>query len=117
MPQNESGSSGSLDNSGCKRLCISSADESPYELFGTACDLLRVLRSKGMDAMETENWNLMLRRAFEKDDVVSLNIVIRRLQDIIEIPDALQGGPAAAVPSPPGRGSSFRVKFRPCRIR
>ncbi len=51
--------------------------------------------------METENSNIMLRRAFEKDDVVAPNKVIRRLQDKIENPDALQGGPAAAVPIPP----------------
>ena len=64
MPHYESGSSGSLDNSVCKRLRISSlvdmsADDNTYKLFSTACDLLDVLRSRGM---ETENWNIMLAR-------------------------------------------------------
>ncbi len=60
MPRNESGSSGSLDNSGCIRLRISSlvdmsADENPYELFGTACDLLDVLCRRGVETKNLEH--------------------------------------------------------------
>ena len=77
MPHDEIHASGSLDNSGCKRLRISSLvddmaeeeiQENIFDLFRVGIELLDQMRGCGMD---TANWNKMLHRAF---DVIKLGV-------------------------------------------
>ena len=109
MSHHESGSldSGSLDNSDCKRLRISSlvtvdmpAEEDTYGLYGAAIELVDEMRSRGFDS-ETDMWNNLLDTAFRKDDAGAFNTVFERLRHRFEAHNARQrqGGPAAAVPS------------------
>ena len=92
-----------LDNSGCKRLRISSlvcdmsAEQDKYVLFASGSDLVDELRSKGF---HTNMWETMLTSAFNEVSapVDALHTVIGLLRKKL---DALQGGPAPAAPSPP----------------
>ena len=103
MPHHDSHASGSLDNSGCKRLRISSlvcdmsAEHEKYVLFASGGDLVDELRSKGF---HTNMWETMLTSAFNEASapVDALHTVIGLLRKKL---DALQGGPAPAAPSPP----------------
>ncbi len=74
MPHREIHASGSLDNSGCKRLRISSLVDMPeeqaiednllkYELLASGNDLVDALSSKGLD---TDMWKTMLTSAFKE---------------------------------------------------
>ena len=128
MPHHEIHASGSLDNSGCKRLRISSLvddmaeEENIYDLYASAIELLDEMRSRCMD---TEHWSNMLKSAFAKEDVNALNKVIGLLQQKLA---AHPGGPAAAEPAvpnahvpasaPPGELGSSRDStssfVRPC---
>jgi hypothetical protein len=91
-----------LDNSGCKRLRISSlvcdmsAEHEKYVLFASGSDLVDELRSKGFD---TDMWKTMLTRAINASAPVdALHKVIGLLRKKL---DAHHGGPAPAAPSPP----------------
>ena len=102
MPHHDSHASGSLDNSGCKRLRISSlvddmAEEEiqKYLLCASGGELVDELRSKGF---QTNIWETMLTRAFNEESVAALHTVIGLMRQKL---DALQGGPAPAAPSPP----------------
>jgi hypothetical protein len=74
MPHHEIHDSGSLDNSGCKRLRISSLvddmaeEENIYDLYASAIELLDEMSSR---SMATEHWSKMLDKAFGKEDVIS----------------------------------------------
>ncbi len=69
MPHHDSHASGSLDNSGCERLRISSlvcdmsAEQDKYELIASGNDLVDELRSRGLD---TDVWKTMLTSAFKE---------------------------------------------------
>ena len=99
MPHHEIHASGSLDNSGCKRLRISSLvdamaeEENIYDLYASAIELLDAMTSR---SMATEHWSKMLDKAFDKENVNALNTVIGHLQRRLA---AHPGGPAPAVPN------------------
>ena len=96
MPHDEIHASGSLDNSGCKRLRISSLvddmaeEENIYDLYASCIELLDEMRSRCMD---TEHWSNMLKSAFADKDVGALFVVIGHLRRRLA---AHPGGPAAA---------------------
>ena len=102
MPHHEIHASGSLDNSGCKRLRISSLVDMPeeeniYVLYNSGIKLLDEMRACGMD---TTNRNKMLDRAFNDnvDAMGALKTVIELLQSTLA---AHPGGPAAATAAVP----------------
>ena len=101
MPHHEIHASGSLDNSGCKRLRISSLvddmaeEENEFALYASAIALLDEMSSRGMP---TEHWSNMLKIASKNEDVNALNKVIGLLQQKLA---AHPGGPAAAEPAVP----------------
>ena len=86
MPHHEIHASGSLDNSGCKRLRISSLvddmaeEENEFDLYASAIELLDEMSNR---SMATAHWSNMLKIAAGKDskeDVVNaLNSVIGHL--------------------------------------
>jgi hypothetical protein len=101
MPHHKIHASGSLDNSGDKRLRISSLvddmaeEENIYDLYASAIELLDEMSSRSMD---TVNWNKMLDKAFGNEDVNALNTVIAHLRQRLA---AHPGGPAAATAAVP----------------
>ena len=100
MPHHEIHASGSLDNSGCKRLRISSLVDMPeeeniYVLYNSSVKLLEEMGRCGMD---TTNRTKMLDKAFDKEDVGALKTVIELLRDTLA---AHPGGPAAATAAVP----------------
>ena len=96
MPHYENHASGSLDNSGCKRLRISSLvddmaeEEYIYDLYASAIELLDALTSR---SMATEHWSNMLKIASKKEDVNALKKVIELLQRSVALSVAVQSGP------------------------
>ena len=110
MPHHEIHASGSLDNSGCKRLRISSLvddmaeeeiQENIFDLFTSGIELLDQMRGCGMD---TANWNKMLHRAFDLEvgTLAALNQVLVILRRTLAARLAAHpGGPAAAEPAVP----------------
>ena len=101
MPHHEIHASGSLDNSGCKRLRISSLVDMPEEEdISEICVLyasgIALLDEMSIRCIATEHWSNMLKTAFAKEDVNALNKVIGLLQQRLA---AHPGGPAAAEPA------------------
>ncbi len=92
--------SGSLDNSGCKRLRISSLVDMPEEEDNAIQDIseICVLHASGIALLDemsirciaTEHWSNMLKTAFDAKAVGTLNTVIRLLRERLA---AHPGGP------------------------
>ena len=123
--------SGSLDNSGCKRLRISSLVDMPEEENNAIEDIseICVLYASGISLLEemsirciaTEHWSNMLKAAFDAKAVGTLNTVIRLLRETCRPPWRSSGcGPECSCPClrPPGELGSSRAStssfVRPC---
>ena len=118
MPHHEIHASGSLDNSGCKRLRISSLvddmaeeeiQENIFDLFRVGIELLDQMRGCGMD---TANWNKMLHRAFDLEvgTLAALNQVLVILRRTL-------AARLAAHPGGPGPQKNIRSTEKHCHGR